>query len=618
VSSAPPVRRERRSIAQSLSFAVTAIATLVTIAALVVLLGYTWRRDNETLAGRADATMAFLIGSLRLPLWSLDLEAVTTIGRAVTQSEIVSRLEITGSRGDVVFSESRPGGVAFERHAPIIYQGRRVGAVRLAVSERPRLRQLWSVAVVAGLTGLSVIVLQLVLVGPLLRRHLRAPFESLDATIREYLDGRYDSPGPEVEYEEFQPLTDVLVRMGRRVDEQLRELRLAEAKYRRIFEKARVGIFQTTPEGGLLEVNPAWAEFLGYRSREEVMADVHDVAAQVYADPADRESFVSDLLRDGRVVRREIRMRRRDGSLMWASVSAEAVRDEAGRLVLIEGLADDITEHKEIQELRLQAEKMLSVGGLAAGMAHELNNPLGIILHAVEGLERRFSPDLPANQPAAAEAAVDLGAVAEYMEQRGIRGYVAAMRDAAERAARIIRTMLEFSRTEASGEAALCSLEPIVDTALELASKDYDLRRRFDFRSIRIVRDFDPATPQVLCSGGEMVQVIFNIVKNAAEAMAGGSASSGPEIAFRARADGAFARLEIQDNGPGIEEADRRRIFEPYFSTKGPGRGTGLGLAVVYFIVTQRHGGTISVESTPGKGTTFVLRLPAAPRPAEA
>ena len=608
---APP--REDRSVAQRLSFVVTAITTVVTVASLAALLGYTWFRDAATMRRRADGTLLFLAESLRVPLWSLDTEAATTIGRAVARDEIVNRLEIAGSRGEPVFVEKKAGAVAFECSAPVLYEGRQVGEVRLQVSERPRQRLLWSVAVVAGLTGVVVTLLQLVLIGPLLRRQLRTPFDALDATIQGYLAGRYDSAPPDMPYAEFRPVTEVLVRMGRTVEQQLGELRVAEAKYRRIFEKARVGIFQTSPEGRVLDLNPAWAEFLGYDGPEDVRARVQDVTTQVYADAADRADFLARVRRDGRVVRHEIRMRRKDGSLMWASVTAEGVFDAEGNLVRIEGLADDVTEHKEVQELRLQTEKMLSVGGLAAGMAHELNNPLGIILHAAEGLERRFSPGLAANEPAASEAGIDLSAVQAYMERRGIRGYVVAMREAAERAARIIRTMLEFSRKEVAGENALCSLETIAETALDLASKDYDLRRKFDFRSVRIVRELDPATPRIRCSAGEMVQVVFNIVKNAAEALAGGFAAPGPSITIRTRAEGTLARLEVRDNGPGIDEATQRRIFEPYFSTKGPGAGTGLGLAVAYFIVTQRHGGTITVESAPGEGTTFVLKLPAVP-----
>jgi len=107
--------------------------------------------------------------------------------------------------------------------------------------------------------------------------------------------------------------------------------------------------------------------------------------------------------------------------------------------------------------------------------------------------------------------------------------------------------------------------------------------------------------------------VVLNVVKNAAQVLAEPRAAAGePTIHVRTRRDGSFGRLEIQDNGPGMDEPTRRRVFEPYFSTKAPGEGTGLGLSVAYFIVTQRNGGTITVESTPGQGSEFVIRLPLA------
>jgi PAS domain S-box-containing protein len=606
-----PARRERRSISQSISLTVTTATALVTVLALAILLAEAWRRYDENLRRRATSTMGFLVESLQIPLWSLDTEATASIASAVARDEVVGRLEVTGARGEVYFQEAKPGEIALERSATVSHDGLAVGEVRLAVSAEPRRRFLWSVGLVAGVTGILVIGAELLLIGPLLRSRLRAPFESLDSTIRSYLAGRYDAPPLDVAYSEFEPLTDVLWRMGQTVEQQMRELRAAESKYRRIFENARVGIFQTTPEGQIVDVNPAWVDFLGYRDREEAIARIKDVETQVYADPADRRVILEELRREGHVVRREVRMRRRDGSLMWGSITAEAVRGPDGGLVLIEGITDDVTEHRRMQELMIQAEKMISVGGLAAGMAHELNNPLGIILNATQNLERRFSPDLARNREEALTAGVDLEAVGRYMARRGIPAYLASIREAAERAARIIRTMLEFSRTGGPQRAA-CSLRQIAETALELAANDYDLKRKVDFRLVQIVRDLDPQTPLVDCTPTELVQVVFNIVRNAAEALAEApEGHDGPTITVRTRAEGEFARLEIRDNGPGMDERTRRRVFEPYFSTKGPGGGTGLGLSVVYFIVTQRHGGTITVESAPGEGTEFVIRLPA-------
>jgi PAS domain S-box-containing protein len=584
---------------------------LVTVLSLSALIAWAQRRYDDSLGRRASSQLGFLERSLRLPLWSLDDEAATTIGEAIAQDEIVSRIEIVDHRGKIYFSRDKGRQPAFEVAATVHYEGRPIGQVRLGINGEPRRRFVGTIAAVAGVSGVLVIALQLLLIGPLLRRQLRAPFAALDTTIRSYQAGLYDVERPRIPFSEFVPITDVLQQMGHTVELQIRELRAAEEKYRRIFETTRVGIFRTTPEGDFVDVNPAWLEFMGYDSLEDLLAHVTN-AAELYADPADREAIVGELAREGRLVRREVRFKRKTGSLAWGAVTASAVRDTSGRFSVIEGLVHDVTEHKRMQELMIQTEKMTSVGGLAAGMAHELNNPLGIVLQSLENLERRFDPELPSNHKAARETGVDLAAVRRYMTARGIGEYLVATRQAAERAASIIRTMLEFSRTGESSRGP-CALEGIVDVALELAAKDYDLRRKFDFRAVKIVRELDARAPAVACTAGEMVQVVLNIVKNAAEALADSETpGQEPTIWLRTRLDGDHVRLEIRDNGPGMDKATRRRVFEPYFSTKGPGEGTGLGLSVAYFIVTQRNAGTITVESTPGQGTEFVIRLPVA------
>ena len=584
---------------------------LVTALSLSALIAWAQHSYDDSLRQRTNNQLVFLERALRVPLWSLDDEAATQIGEAIAQDEILSSVEIRDHRGGIHFHRDKRRPVAFEVGATIHYADRPVGEVRLAINDEPRRRFLATIAAVAGVSGVVVVALQLLLIGPLLRRQLRAPFEALDATIRSYQAGHYDVERPRIPFSEFVPITGVLEQLGRTVEQQIKELRAAEEKYRRIFETTRVGIFRTTPEGEFIEVNPAWLELVGYDSFEDLLAHVTN-ASELYADPAEREAIVSELRREGRVLRREFRIRRKGGGLAWGSVTANAVHDASGRFTVIEGLVHDVTENKRMQELMIQTEKMTSVGGLAAGMAHELNNPLGIVLQSLENLARRFGPELPANQPAAREAGIDLAAVRRYMSARGISEYLVATRQAAERAAEIIRTMLEFSRTGESSPGP-CALAGIVDVALELAAKDYDLRRKFDFRAVRVVRELDVRTPAVACTAGEMVQVVLNIVKNAAEALADGhEPAQEPTIWLRTRLDGDYARLEIRDNGPGMNEATRRRVFEPYFSTKGPGEGTGLGLSVAYFIVTQRNAGTITVESSPGQGTTFVIRLPVA------
>ena len=272
---------------------------------------------------------------------------------------------------------------------------------------------------------------------------------------------------------------------------------------------------------------------------------------------------------------------------------------------------DDVTERVRIEEMMIHAEKMVTVGGLAAGMAHEINNPLGIILQGVQSTLRRISPDLAGNRQAAEACGVDLQAIRCYMERRHILRYLDGMKMAGLRAAQIVENMLNFSRKSES-KFAPHDLGKLLDQTLELAANDYDLKKKYDFRKIEIFRNYEEGVPEVFCEATKLQQVFFNIIKNAAQAMAETSQAS-QRLRLRVAKRGDMVEIEIQDNGQGMDDATRKRIFEPFFTTKAPGVGTGLGLSVSYFIITENHKGSMSVDSTPGLGTTFTMRLPFKP-----
>lgn len=275
---------------------------------------------------------------------------------------------------------------------------------------------------------------------------------------------------------------------------------------------------------------------------------------------------------------------------------------------------EDVTDKVRIQEALIQSEKMLMVGGLAAGTAHEINNPLAAILQNAQNIERRISPDIPANLQAAGEVGTDLASVRAYLEKRGITGFVASIREGGARASKIIANMLQFSRkTETVKE--MSNLNLVVEQSLELAASDYDLRKRYDFKRVGLERDFDPNIPLVSLTVSEIEQVILNIIKNAAQAL-WESGRPEPRITLRTRCTDDFAVIEIEDNGPGMPEIVRRRVFEPFFTTREVGSGTGLGMSVSYTIITSNHNGQIDVWSEPGKGARFTISLPLAKGPA--
>lgn len=271
---------------------------------------------------------------------------------------------------------------------------------------------------------------------------------------------------------------------------------------------------------------------------------------------------------------------------------------------------DDVTARVRIEDMMIQTEKMLSVGGLAAGMAHEINNPLGGILQGAQNILRRVSPEILKNQETARECGVELDAVRSYMEKRQILNMIDGIREAGERAARIISNMLRFSRKSGS-QMAPADLSGLIDRTVELAASDYDLKKKYDFRQIEIVRDFAPGLQDVPCVAMEIEQVLLNLLKNAAHAIIERKdREQPPRIILRTRQEGEMARIEVEDNGCGMDEATRKRVFEPFFTTKEAGVGTGLGLSVSYFIVAEAHKGSIEVESVLGKGAKFIVRLP--------
>ncbi len=282
----------------------------------------------------------------------------------------------------------------------------------------------------------------------------------------------------------------------------------------------------------------------------------------------------------------------------------------AGRGVVIR--IDDITQRLSLEEMMVQSEKMLSVGGLAAGMAHEINNPLGAILHNVQNIRRRLSPELPKNLELAEQVGIELETVNRYLQGREVPQLLDGIQQAGARAAKIVTHMLSFSR-RSNRQMAPCDLPALIDQAVEIAGNDFDLTIGFDFKGQAIIRQFDPQLGPVPGTANELEQVLLNLLKNAAQAIHLREDDSEPgRIILRTRLNPPWAEIQVEDNGIGMSENVRKRTFEPFFTTKEIGQGTGLGLSVSYFIITNNHKGQMEVHSTLGQGTCFTLRLPLA------
>lgn len=272
---------------------------------------------------------------------------------------------------------------------------------------------------------------------------------------------------------------------------------------------------------------------------------------------------------------------------------------------------DNVTERVRLEEIMIQSEKMLSVGGLAAGMAHEINNPLAGMMQTASVMSSRLTnKTLPANISTAETTGIDLNALYNYMDERGILRMLEAINESSLRIADIIDNMLTFAR-KSDVTSLSWNLAELLDKSLLLAATDYDLKQQYDFKSIKIVTEFQDNVPDVECEGSKIQQVFLNLFRNGAQAMQEGKTKH-PTFTLRTGYDAKdkMVRVEIEDNGPGMSESTRKRLFEPFFTTKPVGIGTGLGLSVSYFIVAENHHGEMSVVSAVNKGSRFIIRLP--------
>ena len=275
---------------------------------------------------------------------------------------------------------------------------------------------------------------------------------------------------------------------------------------------------------------------------------------------------------------------------------------------------DDVTDRVAMEDRLVQSEKISSVVGLVEGMAHEINNPLGGIIQGAQNVTRRLSADLPKNVAVARECDVDLVKVQTYIAQRQIPKFLDGIRSAGKKAADIVSYMLQFSQVHQAPK-ELREIGKLLDSLLDTIIADEEYRRKYKFDKIEFVKEYDSNLPKVPCISSEIEQVIRNIIRNAAQAIfEHENPASEPKIILRTRYESEenMVSIEVEDNGPGMDEMVLRRIFEPFFTTKPPGEGIGLGLAVSYFLITVAHQGMLDVKSVPGKGTRFIVQLPLA------
>jgi two-component system NtrC family sensor kinase len=362
--------------------------------------------------------------------------------------------------------------------------------------------------------------------------------------------------------------------------EMQRALHASEEQYRAMFDASIDGLALLNLHGEVVDINPALWTMFGYE-REELLA-----ASRLQRAGKGLCLAVDDILRSipiDQPFHAEVSDQRKDGAALELDVHGIRMQYQSRPHLLI--IARDVTEKKRAaeelarqREMLHQREKLAALGSLLAGVAHELNNPLSVVVARAAMLQEH-------DDPATRSAATKIHA-------------------AAERCARIVRTFLAMARKQ-QPERVPVAVREVVSAALDLTG--YALKTS----GVEVSLDLDVRTPPVLADPDQLHQVFMNLIINAHHALQERVHPRELRVSSTWDAGAGTVRIDVADNGPGIPAAILNRIFEPYFTTKPSGAGTGVGLAVCLGIV-EAHGGTLSVDSTEGRGTVFTVRLPAA------
>lgn len=402
-----------------------------------------------------------------------------------------------------------------------------------------------------------------------------------------------------------------------------KSLRHSEESLRTFFSESRDMIYSSNADDCIASINPAGLALLGCKDRFEAVGRPF---SDFVADRRDREVFLARIRGDGFVDDCEIVIRRPDGTEAFCVENASAVRDTAGRLTEVQGIVRDVTERvrserelwrtnvelveaniaiKKTQALVIQQEKLASIGYLAAGIAHEINNPLGYLRSNHEFLAGFFRT-LRAAWSEASARPEGLAAIAEAKDLAYLFAETEALLAESDsgygRIMEIVKGLKDYARAGEEMRVAPYDLNKGLDSSLVVA-----------WNKVKYVAEVEKDygdLPFIEADGGGINQVLLNIIVNAAEAIDGKKREGKGRIVLRTRAEADGVVCSIEDDGPGVPDKFRLQVFDPFFTTKEPGQGTGLGLSISYDIVVNRHGGSLVVGTSPMGGAAFTMGLP--------
>ena len=372
-------------------------------------------------------------------------------------------------------------------------------------------------------------------------------------------------------------------------------LRRSEEQYRQIVETTHDGIIACDQAALIAFVNRRFAELLGYEPREMVGRSLRDFMSGTGSrEPG--QSAAPSISNTATKRSRDGTCRHKSGTEVAVDIAECAVVDAKGQHVGSLTVVRDITESRKLQSQLMASDRMASMGTMAAGVAHEINNPLAALMGNLDCIAESLRDLSEGNHP---EQSVEDRKAWLVKE---LKSPLDDARSAAERVRLIVRDLKMLTRSPSGDRASKVDIETLMESSLRMASNE--IRHR-----ARLVKNYG-RVPLVRANEARLGQVFMNLIVNAAQAMEEGNAQDN-ELSVRTTVDGPSVIIEVTDTGSGISPEDITRVFDAFFTTKAIGIGTGLGLAICHRIVTDMEG-KLTVESTLGVGTTFRVSIPIA------
>lgn len=610
----------RRTIVRDLIIWLTIAISFTVVIQITIYYLYSTQVSGQKLNAKAETTAEELKDVLAISMWNLNQNVIQQILNAYLKSAYLAGIHVADDLDNVLYDQiPQDTRYLIYKEKTIYWKDAKVGRLKLWFTGQEDYRSRSFTIRSMVVIGASVFFIVILVIQFIMRYVLSRPINQLILGIRNIARGEYKSSMPSLPQTDFNSIIKEVNLMANKIakrDEQLNKeiierskaedelkqlnkilkLRISqltetekalsesEKKYRGIFENALEGIFQTTPSGKFIDANPSMASILGYNSAKELITTINDIGKQLYVDLEHRKRILLLLQEHDSVSNYECQCFCKDGKKIWVVLQIRAFYNKNGQIIMLEGLLQDITERKALQAEAIRNDRLVSLGELAAGVAHEINNPINGIINYAQILINRSSKK---------------GKEVELPTRIIKEG---------ERIERIVSNLLSFAR-ERTEKKYWVHIHEIISDALDF------MRSMLTKNRIKVLVEVSENLPKIKVNSGQIHQVFINIISNARYALNEKYPDVDDNKILEIKADlvknhdTSKIRITFHDKGIGIAADKIDRIWDPFFSTKLPDEGTGLGLSISHGII-KNHNGKLLAQSETDKYTKIIIELP--------